>query len=55
MTPAQRYMRPLLERIRKGEIPELHPHRHDGATDAPYGYDIFKNKQDECVQVLLKP
>ncbi|MFD2765351.1 zinc-dependent alcohol dehydrogenase [Micromonospora eburnea] len=52
----QRYMRPLLERIRKGEIDPsfiiTHTLRLD---DAPQGYDIFKNKQDECVKVLLKP
>ncbi|MGC5020159.1 zinc-dependent alcohol dehydrogenase [Micromonospora sp. DT47] len=52
----QRYMRPLLERIRKGEIDPsfiiTHTMRLD---DAPEGYDIFKNKQDDCVKVVLKP
>jgi hypothetical protein len=23
--------------------------------EAPRGYDMFKNKQDECVKVVLKP
>ncbi|SCL25449.1 Threonine dehydrogenase [Micromonospora pallida] len=52
----QRYMRPLLERIRRGEIDPsfviTHTMRLD---DTPHGYDIFKNKQDECVKVVLKP
>ncbi|MCO1596963.1 glutathione-dependent formaldehyde dehydrogenase [Micromonospora sp. RHAY321] len=52
----QRYMRPLLERIRKGEIDPsfiiTHTMRLD---DAPHGFDIFKNKQDECLKVVLKP
>ncbi|MFU8871742.1 zinc-dependent alcohol dehydrogenase [Micromonospora sp. SL4-19] len=52
----QRYMRPLLERIRKGEIDPsfviTHTMRLD---DTPEGYDIFKNKQDDCVKVVLKP
>ncbi|RZU74486.1 threonine dehydrogenase-like Zn-dependent dehydrogenase [Micromonospora kangleipakensis] len=52
----QRYMRPLLERIRKGEIDPsfiiTHTMRLD---DTPHGYDIFKNKQEECVKVVLKP
>ncbi|MET8835979.1 zinc-dependent alcohol dehydrogenase [Micromonospora sp. NPDC004540] len=52
----QRYMRPLLERIRKGEIDPsfiiTHTMRLD---DAPHGFDIFKNKQDDCLKVVLKP
>jgi threonine dehydrogenase-like Zn-dependent dehydrogenase len=24
-------------------------------ADAPKGYDIFVNKQDDCVKVVLKP
>ncbi|SCF05881.1 Threonine dehydrogenase [Micromonospora coriariae] len=52
----QRYMRPLLERIRRGEIDPTfiitHTMRLD---DAPHGFDIFKNKQDECLKVVLKP
>jgi hypothetical protein len=23
--------------------------------DAPHAYDIFKNKQDNCIKVVLKP
>jgi threonine dehydrogenase-like Zn-dependent dehydrogenase len=52
----QRYMRPLLDRIRNGEIDPtfLITHRMR-LEDAPEGYDIFLNKQDECVKVVLKP
>ena len=52
----QRYMRPLLNRIRKGEIDPSFIITHTmGLDDAADGYDIFKNKQDECVKVVLKP
>jgi threonine dehydrogenase-like Zn-dependent dehydrogenase len=55
-THVQRYMRPLLERIERGEIDPsfviTHTMRLD---DAARGYDIFLNKQDDCVKVVLKP
>jgi threonine dehydrogenase-like Zn-dependent dehydrogenase len=52
----QRYMRPLLERIEKGEIDPTFVITHTlPLADAPKGYEIFKNKQDECVKVVLKP
>ncbi|SIM84822.1 zinc-dependent alcohol dehydrogenase [Micromonospora cremea] len=52
----QRYMRPLLERIRKGEIDPSFIITHTmRLEDAPHGFDIFKNKQDECLKVVLKP
>ncbi|MGR6319326.1 zinc-dependent alcohol dehydrogenase [Micromonospora soli] len=52
----QRYMRPLLERIRKGEIDPSFIITHTmQLEDAPRGYDIFKNKQEDCVKVVLKP
>ncbi|MEU8300369.1 zinc-dependent alcohol dehydrogenase [Micromonospora sp. NPDC048909] len=52
----QRYMRPLLERIRKGEIDPSFIITHTmQLDDAPRGYDIFKNKQEDCVKVMLKP
>jgi threonine dehydrogenase-like Zn-dependent dehydrogenase len=55
-THVQRYMQPLLERIQKGEIDTtcIITH-HLPLDDAPHGYDIFKNKQDECIKVVLKP
>lgn len=52
----QRYMRPLLERIRNGEIDPtfLITHRLS-LEEAPHGYEIFKHKQDNCTKVVLKP
>ncbi|MET8908819.1 zinc-dependent alcohol dehydrogenase [Micromonospora sp. NPDC004551] len=51
----QRYMRPLLERIHKGEIDPSFIITHTmQLDDAPHGYDIFKNKQDDCLKVVLK-
>ncbi|MCW3842978.1 glutathione-dependent formaldehyde dehydrogenase [Micromonospora yasonensis] len=52
----QRYMRPLLERIRRGEIDPSFIITHTmRLEDAPHGYDIFKNKQDDCLKVVVKP
>jgi threonine dehydrogenase-like Zn-dependent dehydrogenase len=55
-THVQRYLRPLLERIRKGEIDPgfIVTHRLP-LDDAPLGYDLFKHKQDGCIKVVLKP
>jgi threonine dehydrogenase-like Zn-dependent dehydrogenase len=52
----QRYMRPLLERIQNGEIDPSFVITHQmRLDDAPKGYDIFTNKEDDCVKVVLKP
>jgi threonine dehydrogenase-like Zn-dependent dehydrogenase len=52
----QRYMPALLERIRNGEIDPSFVVSHRLPLDeAPRGYEMFKNKQDECVKVVLKP
>ena len=51
----QRYMRPLLERIERGEIDPSFVITHRMRLDeAPAGYDMFNNKQDECLKVVLK-
>ncbi|GAB3037011.1 zinc-dependent alcohol dehydrogenase [Mycobacterium bourgelatii] len=51
-----RYMRPLLELIRKGEIdPTMIISHHLELDQAPHGYEIFKHKQDNCTKVILKP
>jgi threonine dehydrogenase-like Zn-dependent dehydrogenase len=55
-THVQRYMQPLLERIQKGEVDSTCVISHTMALDeAPHGYDIFKNKEEECIKVVLKP
>jgi threonine dehydrogenase-like Zn-dependent dehydrogenase len=52
----QHYMRPLLERIQKGEIDPGFVITHKmNLGDAPAAYDIFLNKQDECMKVVLYP
>jgi threonine dehydrogenase-like Zn-dependent dehydrogenase len=52
----QRYLRPLLERIEKGEIdPSFVVSHHLPLDEAPRGYDMFKHKEDDCVKVVLKP
>lgn len=52
----QRYMRPLLERIENGDIDPGFVITHQmQLSDAPQGYDMFVNKEDECVKVVLKP
>jgi threonine dehydrogenase-like Zn-dependent dehydrogenase len=52
----QRYMRPLLERIEKGEIDPSFVITHRlRLEDAPEGYDMFLHKEDDCVKVVLQP
>ncbi len=52
----QRYMKPLLERIERGEIDPTRVITHTLPLQrAPHGYDIFKHKQDGCEKVVLKP
>jgi threonine dehydrogenase-like Zn-dependent dehydrogenase len=55
-THVQRYLRPLLQRIENGEIDPSFVVTHTLTLDqAPQGYELFKNKLDECVKVVLKP
>jgi len=52
----QRYMRPLLERILNGEIEPTFIVTHKlPLSEATRGYDIFKNKKEDCLKVVLKP
>jgi len=55
-THVQKYMKPLLERIQKGEIDPSYIITHRMPLEqAPHGDDIFLNKQDECIKIVLKP
>jgi threonine dehydrogenase-like Zn-dependent dehydrogenase len=55
-THMQKYLRPLLERVQRGEIDPSFVITHRlRLDDAPHGYDIFKHKEDECIKVVLKP
>jgi threonine dehydrogenase-like Zn-dependent dehydrogenase len=52
----QRYMRSLLERIEQGQIDPSFVITHRLPLDnAPRGYEMFLNKQDDCVKVVLTP
>ncbi|MDT7595209.1 MAG: hypothetical protein QOJ06_755 [Pseudonocardiales bacterium] len=51
-----RYMKPLLQRIRAGEIDPSFVITHRMALeDAPHGYEIFRDKKDGCEKVVLSP
>jgi threonine dehydrogenase-like Zn-dependent dehydrogenase len=50
----QRYMRPLLKRVQNGEIDPSFVITHRLPLDqAPQGYDMFLNKEDNCEKVVL--
>jgi threonine dehydrogenase-like Zn-dependent dehydrogenase len=52
----QRYIKPLYERIKRGEIDPSFVVTHRLPLDvAPDAYETFKHKLDECVKVVLKP
>ncbi|KAB8195466.1 alcohol dehydrogenase catalytic domain-containing protein [Nonomuraea phyllanthi] len=52
----QRYMRPLLERIRAGEIdPSFVVSHRFPLREAAHGFQLFKDKQDDCNKVVLTP
>jgi threonine dehydrogenase-like Zn-dependent dehydrogenase len=52
----QHYLQPLLKRIQKGEIDPAFVVTHRLPLEqAPQGYAIFKEKQDHCIKVVLKP
>jgi threonine dehydrogenase-like Zn-dependent dehydrogenase len=55
-THVQRYMLPLLERIENGEIDPSFVITHRLSLDeAPEGFHIFAEKQDDCIKVVMKP
>ena len=52
----QRYMKPLLERIERGEIdPSFVISHHMRLDEAPEGYRKFLHKEDHCTKVVLQP
>jgi threonine dehydrogenase-like Zn-dependent dehydrogenase len=52
----QRYWGKLLERIENGDIdPSFVITHRMRLDDTPKGYDIFVNKEDDCIKVVLKP
>jgi threonine dehydrogenase-like Zn-dependent dehydrogenase len=55
-THVQRYLRPLLKRIEDGEIdPSFVVTHRMSLDDAPEAYEMFANKEHECIKVVLKP
>ncbi len=55
-THVQRYLRPLLDKIEKGEIDPSFVITHKlPLTDAPGAYKTFRDKKDGCIKVVLKP
>ena len=55
-THVHRYLRPLLNRIQRAEIDPSFVITHRMALDdAPRGYRMFRDKEDECIKVVLRP
>ena len=55
-THVMKYMQPLLDRIERGEIDPSFVITHRLPLDAaPDAYKVFRDKQDECIKVVLKP
>ncbi|WP_436757419.1 zinc-dependent alcohol dehydrogenase [Streptosporangium sp. V21-05] len=52
----QRYLKPLLAKIREGDIdPSFVITHRMRLEDAPRGYEMFKNKTDGCNKIVLTP
>jgi threonine dehydrogenase-like Zn-dependent dehydrogenase len=52
----QRYMRPLLDLIEQKRIdPSFVVTHRIGLDEAAEGYQVFNEKEDECIKVVLKP
>jgi threonine dehydrogenase-like Zn-dependent dehydrogenase len=55
-THVQHYMRPLLDRVRNGEIDPSFVVTHRLPLDqGAQAYEMFNNKQDGVIKVVLKP
>jgi threonine dehydrogenase-like Zn-dependent dehydrogenase len=55
-THIHRYLRPLTERIQNGDIdPSFIVTHRLPLEEAPHGYEIFRDKKDHCIKVVLKP
>ena len=55
-THVHKYLKPLLDRIEKGEVDPsfVISHRLD-LDNARHGYEIFRAKEDKCIKVVMKP
>lgn len=55
-THVHRYLKPLIEHIQRGDIDPSFVITHTLPLEqAPHGYEIFKQKKDNCIKVVLKP
>jgi threonine dehydrogenase-like Zn-dependent dehydrogenase len=55
-THVHKYTQRLLDHIERGDIDPSFIISHQlRLKDAPYGYDIFLHKEDNCTKVVLKP
>jgi len=55
-THMMKYMKPLLDRIERGDIdPSFVVSHRVPIDDAPKMYQVFRDKQDHCTKVVLDP
>jgi threonine dehydrogenase-like Zn-dependent dehydrogenase len=55
-THVHRYMRLLLDKIRRGDIdPSFVISHRFSLDDAPRAYHMFREKEDACIKVVMKP
>jgi len=55
-THMQKYMGPLLERVQNGEIDPSYIITHRISLDeVPEAYKKFRDKEDKCIKVMIKP
>jgi threonine dehydrogenase-like Zn-dependent dehydrogenase len=55
-THVHKYLKPLLERVRKGEIDPAGIISHRlRLADGPEAYRMFRDKEDECLKVVMRP
>jgi threonine dehydrogenase-like Zn-dependent dehydrogenase len=55
-THVHRYLRQLLKRIEDGEIDPSFVITHRlSLNDAPWGYETFKNKEQDCMKIVMRP
>ena len=54
--PAQAYVNPILKLIQEGKFDARDIITHKiSLSDGEHAYDIFDNKKDNCIKVILKP
>ena len=55
-THMHRYIQPLMDAVQQGKIDPSFVITHKLPLDqAPHGYEIFRDKKENCIKVVLKP